>query len=282
MKYKLCLYITEEKKYQMIDISEFFKDKKESFNLEKLDNFTMNFSDENELKNYLYSKKLISSDDLNKQLCIFFGSKDVREIPIIYSKDKETINNIKNLSLEIKSYFDYEKKNTYSTFSYGTIIGDYQNITVYFDVFSKIAKNTSFLKILQSYCKINPKQSLNINDIQLYINENSKYTKSRLLYIALFELFRRIFYRFDEKTKDLHFNYKGFRDFCVFYCDYKRNVNAKKDNLEEEYDDWREPIFPPNSEEEAAYQKYLEELYEFADKQLEEELDEDRKWGYRR
>ena len=228
MNYKLCLCLVGKEKYETIDISRFFDDKKQSFNLEKIDAFTMNFNNENELKQFLYSKGLISEKDLYKPLSIFFGSNDIREVPIIYSTDKETIDKIRDFSSDIKQYFDLKKRNAYSTFSYAQIVGDYLGITDCFDSFSVMAKNIKFLRALQEYCSSNPKQSLNISDINLYINENSGYTKSRLIYIALFELFRRLFYKYDENKKELNFNYKGFRDFCVFYCKYKSNVYEEK------------------------------------------------------
>lgn len=226
MNYKLCT-ISDNMKRKNIDLSSLFENKKTAYKLDKLDEFTMMFKDENELKVYLISKGLLQVEDVNKLIFITYGDKNVRDIPLLYKANKKEVDNIKTFADEINYYFGLCKSNAYSTFSYGQIVGDYRGITDRFKCFEVMASSYKFLEALQNYCSPNPKQSLNIDDIQIYINENHIYTKSKLLYVALFELFRREFYKYDEENKKLNFDYKGFRDFCVFYCEYKDSLKNK-------------------------------------------------------
>ena len=225
MNYKLGSYISSSK-YANVDISEFFKDKKSSYDLENIDNFTMKFSNQYEFKTFLFLKGLISSVD--DKLFIYYGKKNVRSIPLLYSECKTEYDNIKKFSKEIYDYFRMHKRyNNYDSFGYSNIIGDYHDITNYFDSFYVMSQNTNFLKALQNYCVSNPTQELNISDINLYLAEKGKY-KSKIIYIALFELFRRLFYKYDNENKELVFNYKGFRDFCVFYVEYKEKLKNRQ------------------------------------------------------
>lgn len=258
-------YLTLEDNFK-IDLSKLNLDKKELLSLKYIDNMTMQTNNEMELKEYLKSKGLISDNDINKSVCISYGDKDKRFIPVLYARDKVTIDNLKKLSDDIKKYFEYRKQNCHSNFSYESIIGNYNDITSFFSGFEVLAGNHKFLIELQRYISGNPKQNVNANDIAIYINQFSDDKKSKYIYIALFEIFINLFYKFDKETKELKFSYKGFRDFCVFYCNYKRKINNKKtedlnEEIEEEYE---EPVFPPNSEEEARYFEYLERLNEIA------------------
>ena len=224
MNYKLGSYISSSK-YKEIDVSEFFKDKKSSYNLENIDNFTMKFSNQYEFKMFLFLKGLINNID--DKIFIYYGKKSVRDIPLLYGDCKAEYENIKKFSKEINDYFSMHKRyNNYDSFSYNNIIGDYSDITNYFDCFYVMSQNTKFLQALQNYCVSNPAQELNIKDINLYLSEKGQY-KSKIIYIALFELFRRLFYKYDNENKELVFNYKGFRDFCVFYTEYKEKVKDK-------------------------------------------------------
>lgn len=257
MNYSLIL-----DKKKIIDLSQNAKDIDDIFTLRYIDAITMQCKDEKNLKEYLLKKGLITEEDFSKNICITYGKNKKRYIPILYSTENSEFDNLSALAIEIKNYFNQKKRETYSEFSYELIVGDYTNITSYFDSFSVLARNHNFLYYLQLYASKNPSLAVSINDISVYINQFKGDKKSKFLYIALFEIFRQLFYKFNEETKELEFNYKGFRDFCVFYCDYKRNIKLKKNSSNnnsdiEELDNFIEPDFPPNSEEE---RKYSEEL----------------------
>lgn len=263
MNYSLTL-----NELQNIDLSKISIDKRQSFKLEYIDSITMECESEEELKKYLLEKELINEEDLEKNICISYGKKTKRYISILYKNNKETVRKIKELADEIKKYFQVRKNHTNNDFSYSLIMGDYGDITKYFDSFQVFAGNHKFLRALQEYASNNPKQNLNINDISVYIKDSNTDKKAKVIYIALFEIFRRLFYNYDDENKSLEFNYKGFRDFCVFYCEYKANLHMNKQgNVENEIlieEEIKEPEFPPNSEEERNYKRYLRELEECA------------------
>ena len=274
MNYNLALVENED--YLKIELRKIIFDQQSIFELEYLDKLTMNFKNEIELKQYLLEKGLINQADIDKKLCISYGDKHKREISIIYKEDIVTIERIRKMANEIKKYFNIKKSNAHSTFSYGLIMGDYLNITSYFESFEVFAGNHKFLRKLQDYVSNNPKQNVNINDISIYINQFAGDKRSKVIYIALYEIFRRLFYKFNKDTKDLEFNYKGFRDFCIFYCDYKRK--SIKTPVEEEINELNggrgvlssdgDPDFPFNSEEEKLYNSYKERLEELADQNI--------------
>ena len=227
MNYKLCTKSKADKTSRILDLSIVFINKEGEFNLEMLDKFTSQFKDEKELKAYLLSKKVISANEYHDDIMITYGLKNVRYIPVMYSNPEE-LNNLKELSSQIKSYFDHRKNLTVSMHSYETILDNYKNITEYFSVFEKISRSKQFLNLISGYVRSNPKQGINVDDIELFMRDDFGQKQCRYLYIALFELFRREFFDYDKENQELKFTYKGFRDFCVFYFNYKNENFTKK------------------------------------------------------
>ena len=270
MNYSLAL--EEKNNYEKLDLSLIIPNKEDRFDLEHIDNFTIQFENEYELKEYLIAKGLIKEIDFQKEICIFYGLKNKRNIPVLYKSNKETIDKLRIFSKEINKYFLEQKRTTYSTFSYDLIMRDYKNIADSFPSFEVFAGNHKFLNELQRFVSNNPKQKLNIKDISTYITQLSGDKKSKVISIALFETFRMLFYTYDKEKANLIFNYKGFRDFCVFYCDYKNNRKSLQESIQIEEDfaytnesslsSAGDPDFPFNSEEEEMYNRYLENLPE--------------------
>lgn len=265
MDYKLCIFLEDEKSFKIIDLSNLFSSKKEALNLKYIDKFTMSFKDEDEFKGYLLSKGIITKEQLSMKLGITYVFNIPKFIPIFYSNKKRTMEKLENLSSEIKSYFDSKRINQDYPFSYNSIMGDYRNITGQFEIFKTMSEDIDFLRDLQEYVKKNPNQEKNIDDINTYINSLRNYHNKKFIYIALFETFRNIFYRYDQKSKTLKLNYKGFRDFTSFYYEYNKKFKRKIEiSKVEEYDssdilaDY--PIPYASIEEIQEFQNYLEQL----------------------
>ena len=233
MNYKLC--VKNGDIARILDMSSIFKNKKDGFNLELLDKFTRSFKNEEELKAYLLAKNIISESELQYDIEIKYGDKNIRYAPVMYSGDKE-FENIKALSDSIKRYFEHRKNVSMSTDSYDGILDNYRNITEYFEVFEKISRSKNFLNVIIGFVRANPKQGLNVEHVDMYINTEFGTPKCRYLYIALFEIFRRQFYDYNKETKDLKFNYKKFRDFCIFYLNYKSNVLSRRQSSNNKLD----------------------------------------------
>ena len=226
MNYKLCS--CDKKELNVIDISKLYAQKKDMYNLENIDKLTMNFKDDYEAKIYLIGKNISSTSIFNKELKIIYGDKHKREIPVIYKGSKKTYDDLRKFSVDILNYFEYCKNRTNNDFSYSLIMGEYPDLRSHFKCFSVFAGNHKFLVELQKYCSNNPEQNTNISDITTYLNMFSQDKQSRLIYIALYDLFRKLFYDFDKENKELNFSYKSFRDFVVFYNDYKNSLLDKE------------------------------------------------------
>ena len=260
MNYKLCV-LRDDENYKVVDLSTIFKDKKKIYDLESIDEFTMSFEDENALKKELLSSGVIKEEDLNKSLCIKYGDKNIRQTDIMYSNNKELVLNIKNLSISIKKYYNENKK----------AHDFYKSITCDFQAFEAIFKDRVFLKKLREYAYQKDIPNLNTREIVVYINTS---TNHKQLYIALYDLLKKIFYKYDLNKNDLRFSYKSLRDFCLFFSGYKiPHKNSEKQNDYDSkldfylpHDSFKEKInpedFPPNSFEEEMYGRYLEELEE--------------------
>lgn len=265
MNYKLCLYDIEDNR-KVIDTAKMLKNKKEQFDLIAIDEFTMIFNGEERLIDYLISQKLISESDRSGELTIEYGDEYAREIRLLYSIDKEVFLKIRNFAIEIKNYFKDRKHECKNIKSYSDIMGEYPYVESDFKKFKVMARNIEFLEALQIFISPNPAQQTNIKALNNYINNPKRDPKSKDISIILYECFRRIFYKFDHKEKTLKFNYKGYRDFAVFYIDFKEKYNSKKNeenisnDAKDSVDDYIEPVFPPNSEELREYQKYLDNL----------------------
>ena len=263
------------------------KEKKEvkSINLkklEKIDELTSDFDNENQLKLYLLQKEEdMTQSDLNSKIQIIYKYKEeFRKLPIIYS--------------DMKKYLDmyYLRSKIYS-----------------------LSKDINFLEKLARHYSLGSdkynNQAINVSDIRMYISDvrisGGETFESSTLMLALEDLYYNACFKKPNKISgETQINYRGLRDLAVFIYKYDevlrlqnqeqnqinqeatpvnlkneiaRNQELKQISLfddydipmisldkEEEYDDYEEPIFPPNCREEREYQEYLDNLPdEFSD-----------------
>ena len=234
-----------------------FEDKPHLSILRNLDELTSEFNDERELKQYLFNKGLIDETELRKSIWVKYKHVKVKSIPVIYK--------------DMKKYLEY----------------DYLK-----EKLMSLSNNLDFLeKLARHYSIGNEKynnQGLNVLDIRLYLSmvrNNGNYDiddLKKLLENALNSLFKKaIFREIESDTGEVKEDYRGLRDLALFIYNFERDLNKKQviniqssifesDTKDEEItsDDsgkWvlsseGDPDFPPNSEEEAQYLRYLEEL----------------------
>lgn len=230
--------------------------------LENLDIETLKYNSEDELKLYLYNKELISKEEIKYSLSIMYKNKGkINKLPVLY-KDMTKYLDIVQLRYELKSL---------------------SNDIVFLE---KLARHYSI-----GSGKFNP-QGLNVSDIRRYIGDvrtNGGHNfYSRMLEEAINDLYKKaIFKEINKENGEVKFNYRGLRDLGLFIYKYKNKLenkiekeekNTKEEwiqatmfdsiDLNEENDNkWHlssegESEFPPNSEEEKNYLRYLEELEE--------------------
>ena len=254
--------------------------------LENLDALTSSFSGEEQFKLYLFRQGLISSEQLKQNLCIMYKyNGKIKKLPITYENMKKYLDpayikyNLQSLSNDI--FFLEKLARHYS-------IGS--------DKYNPQGVNVS---VIRTY----------ISDVRKN-NGNTFYSKS--LEIALNDMWNKaVFKSLNKETGEVKINYRGLRDLGLFQYKYDKsleienvnNVNESVNNeitkpekikwTQEDFfdkldsvlseteevksDKWvlsseGDPDFPPNSEEEADYNEYLEYLEEQS-LNLEEEHD---------
>lgn len=270
VNYKLGFYKKDNSKE--IDLESIFNIKTQS-SIQTIDEFTTNFNNEDELKYYLLSKGLINNKEYNSKISIIYRyNGKIQKLPVIYKNQKGYITDEMLLKAKLNS----------------------------------LSNNIEFLEKLANHYSIgnsrfNP-QGLNVSDIRLYLSDvraNGGYTfNSRLLETALNDLFLKAISTLNKSTGELKINYRGLRDLVVFVSRFESKENLKlekeelsnlqqNDSFEEEqitFSDiiqektngkWilsseGDPDFPPNSEEEANYLRYLEKLQEIEDYDIED------------
>lgn len=266
---------------------------KTSKNLESIDELTTFFINEDELKTYLYSKGLINTASLNKELKIFYkNSGKNKRLPVMYCEHKKIMENLEMISKKI-----YEKESRYNM--YTSDEKKYNNLKFEFDIFSKLIGNVNFLTDISRHYSIgNAKynfQLINVRDINMFLSDvrsnGGHVFYPNYMYVAMYELFKTAMYNIEKNPSKnkVKFNYRGFRDLVNFIYKYKLEKNLIN---KENYNDMTEKItfeqkvamlendnnhyydilnneeiiyengFPPNSEELRNYKKYLESLPE--------------------
>lgn len=243
--------------------------------LDKLDELTSTFKSEEELKVYLFNQELISSQEINKNLSIMYKMNNkVKKLPIIYQ--------------DMKKYLDI-------VYLRAKMMSAANNI----ELLEKLARHYSI-----GSEKFNP-QGVNVSDIRMYISDvrsnGGNLFYSRGLEIALNDMFQKAVLKApDKKTGEVKENYRGLRDLAMFFYKYEKDLEKKETKQEEvkkevepewqqmtmmelmnaqsnttpideeeprkpELSSAGDPLFPPNSEEERDYQRYLEHLEKLAD-----------------
>ena len=297
--------------------------------IENLDKFTIQFSDENKLKEHLLKNRILSENDPETELSITYQANGERkEIPILYNDSQKEYLSIVNFAENVAAY----NNSRVGFFLKGTPLEKrlnyYEDITYpgSFDALGNFG--STYLKHLIKYCadqfeRIKDEEgikhiiSTDIKIIEEHIKRANKEDQKKRFYISLFELYYYILCKQDIEERKIDRNkveqkisinpdYKRIRDYVVNYCDYKKNIlrlreierereylrNVLAKKIGEEYDqkiiddyeefirnrekakntqgeqlnlldisiindDYEEPIFPPNSEEEREYEERL-------------------------
>lgn len=263
---------------------------KYSKELELLDELTISFESEKELKHFLISKGLLSIDNINKELSIVYkNSGKLKRLPVFYSEHKKIMNNVDVISKEI-----YKRESKFNMYTSESI--KYDNLRSEFSIFTNLIGNVNFLSEISRHysignAKYNP-QFLNVSDINIFLSDvrsnGGDVFYPNYMYIALYELFKEAIYKIEKKPdkNKVSLNYRGYRDLINFIYKYKLDNNLiKKNNTDEELKQMKleqieEPLiishsytdrleneeemyeegFAPNSEELKAYKEYLASL----------------------
>ena len=276
VSYKIGIY--NRKEARIIDLDKITKTK----SLDKLDELTSTFNNEEELKTYLFNQELISLDEMKKSLSVMYQYRGkVKRLPIIYQDMKKYLDII---------YLKYK------------MMAAAQDI----ELLEKLARHYSI-----GSDKFNP-QGVNVSDIRMYISDfrsnGEKHFNSKSLELALEDMWKKAIFKLTDKVGDIvdrttgevKENYRGSRDLGMFLYKYEKTLEKKQEKQEPKVEvkkettieqEWEqttlfdlinkqeeiveepkkwvlssegEPDFPPNSEEERNYKRYLEELEEMA------------------
>ncbi|MBQ2946719.1 MAG: hypothetical protein IJE04_02595 [Bacilli bacterium] len=269
VSYKIGIY--NRKEARIIDLDKITKIK----SLDKLDELTSAFNSEEELKIYLFNQELISLDEMKKSLSVMYkNSGKVKKLPIIFNHMKKHLDitylRAKLMSLSNDIEFLEKLARHYS-------IGS--------DKFNPQGVNVSDIRMY-------------ISDVR---NNGGNQFYSRSLEIALDDMWKKaVFKLVDRSTGEVKENYRGSRDLGMFLYKYEKTLEKKEEKQEIKEDakkenriepQWEqttlfdlinkqeivveeppkmvlssegEPDFPPNSEEERNYLRYLEDLEEMA------------------
>ncbi len=269
VSYKIGIY--NRKEARIIDLDKITKIK----SLDKLDELTSTFNSEEELKTYLFNQELISLDEMEKKLSIMYKNNGkVKKLPIVYQ--------------DMKKYLDI-------VYLKAKMMAAAQDI----ELLEKLARHYSI-----GSDKFNPQGvnvsdiRMYISDFR---SNGEKHFYSRALELALDDMWKKaVFKLVDKKTGEVKENYRGSRDLGMFLYKYEKTLEKKaekqetkvevktekvtepeweqttlfdlinkQEEIKEEQKKWvlsseGEPDFPPNSEEERNYKRYLEELDELA------------------
>lgn len=269
VSYKIGIY--NRKEARIIDLDKITKIK----SLDKLDELTSTFNSEEELKTYLFNQELISLDEMKKNLSIMYKNNGkVKKLPIVYQ--------------DMKKYLDI-------VYLKAKMMSASQDI----ELLEKLARHYSI-----GSDKFNPQGvnvsdiRMYISDFR---SNGEKHFYSRALELALDDMWQKaVFKLVDKKTGEVKENYRGSRDLGMFLYKYEKTLEKKaekqetkvevktekvtepeweqttlfglinkQEEIKEEQKKWvlsseGEPDFPPNSEEERNYKRYLEKLDEIA------------------
>lgn len=233
---------TENRKnINIIELTE-LQDVKTSDSLQKIDELTMKYPNEQTLINKLKEEGI----NCTGKFKIIYKNKDIKKLHVLYSDSKK-----------------------------------YMDIHYLRNVLLTYSKDIVFLEKLANHfgagrSTYNP-QLANVAALRRYINDVRFSSTKEAFYVdyiskALDDIFAKAVFKVNKKTGEIGLNYRGLRDLALFVKKYIDNENRKEyestfDNKEEyslnrfEYNDnYDEPDFPPNSEEEDYYLNYLESL----------------------
>lgn len=210
--------------------------------IKKIDELTSEFNNEIELKKYLIQKNKINEQDFAKKIEIVYTcNKKIFRSPILYNGAKK--------------YLDRDLK-----YCVNVLVNDDIEFLEKYIKFLQKDRSIIYKNMYQSICDLN-------TFVKDYYNDNIYNDSYTMKNDALADVFSKYAYSKTGKT-----NYNNCRKLSIFIEGYIKNrlkgkqkiiegeqLNMFNENIVAE-DDYEEPLFPPNSEEEAMYNKYLETL----------------------
>ena len=273
VSYKIGIY--NRKEARIIDLDKITKIK----SLDKLDELTSTFNSEEELKTYLFNQELISLDEMKKNLSIMYKNNGkVKKLPIVYQDMKKYLDIV---------YLKYKMMAAAQDIVLLEKLARHYSIGS--DKFNPQGVNVSDIRMYISDFRSNGEKHFYSRALELALDD--------MWQKAVFKLV-------DKKTGEVKENYRGSRDLGMFLYKYEKTLEKKEENQETKvevktekvtepewvqstfFDIWSEessrktdekenngkwvlssegePDFPPNSEEERNYLRYLDELEELA------------------
>lgn len=230
MKYNIA--ITKGNNINIIDLN--------LTDIKKLDEFTSEFNNEMELKEYFFQKDKINTSDLTKKVeIVHTWNKKIFRSPVIYKGAKKYLND--NLEYCINELVNKDVE------------------------FLK-----EYIKLLQNDKSViykNMDQSLSdlIVFLDDYYNDNIYNDSYIMRNEALKDIYKKYTY-----SKSNKLNYNNLRKLAILIDKYISKRTMRNSDIiqgeqllmfsNEEDDNYVEPMFPPNSYEEEMYNKYLDSL----------------------
>lgn len=273
VSYKIGIY--NRKEARIIDLDKITKIK----SLDKLDELTSTFNSEEELKTYLFNQELISLDEMEKKLSIMYKNNGkVKKLPIVYQDMKKYLDIVYLKAKMMAAAQDIELLEKLA-----------RHYSIGSDKFNPQGVNVSDIRMYISDFRSNGEKNFYSRALELALDD--------MWQKAVFKLV-------DKKTGEIKENYRGSRDLGMFLYKYEKTLEKKAEKQETKvevktekvtepewvqstfFDIWSEesskktdekenngkwvlssegePDFPPNSEEERNYKRYLEKLDEIA------------------
>lgn len=219
-KYNLGFY--DGKNSEKIDLSNIVELNK----LSDIDDFTSQFSNKEELLNYLLEKELISIEDFNRKLRIIYKSKDEIKFKGIVYNDAKKYLKLDTVSLRYKFQILFSNPNFISE-----LIDFYRH-----SKYVSINELEGCKEIFDNISYNERKEIIDtIYEDALFIMGNFNYSGFRKLALFIYK------FELNEKLKKI------------------KLATAKEEKTKEKFilSSDGEPDFPPNSEEERQYNEYM-------------------------
>lgn len=208
--------------------------------MKKLDEFTSEFNNEIELKKYLIQKNKIDELDFAKKIeIVHTWNQKVFRSPIIYKSAKKYLDRNMKYCVEV------------------LVNDDIEFLEAYIKLLQK-DRSIIYKNMYQSICDLK-------TFVKDYYSDNIYNDSYTMRNEALNDIFNKYAY-----SKTGKINYNNCRKLAVLIDEYTKSRLKKKQEIidgeqlqifnDDIDDDYEEPLFPPNSEEEAMYNKYLESL----------------------
>ncbi len=208
--------------------------------MKKLDEFTSEFNNEIELKKYLIQKNKIDELDFAKKIeIVHTWNQKVFRSPIIYKSAKKYLDRNLKYCVEV------------------LVKDDIEFLEAYIKLLQK-DRSIIYKNMYQSICDLK-------TFVKDYYSDNIYNDSYTMRNEALNDIFDKYAY-----SKTGKINYNNCRKLAVLIDEYTKSRLKKKQEIidgkqlqifnDDMDDDYEEPLFPPNSEEEAMYNKYLESL----------------------